>query len=205
MLKIYLLALPWMVDPAVGDRNSQMIATCSRPVVTVTMPSAVAASRPSQIVDARTISNLLRKWERATRNAPEWSRSQREVFRKQIHEDFNEHSVAAAEQLVGQVNESRLCEMYHWRIVDRTRDCVCLEATPRDDTERLFYAALRVTITTGNWTPEQIVVVGRNQVARVAWLSETVPKKESLQLVRFESDVPPSPSGFLRTANARGE
>lgn len=209
MLTICFLALPLMADPAVTHPTAPPraipVATCSRPLVKVTQPSTVSAVSPAEIADSLTIATVLRRWERSAQMGTEWSRSQREEFRQRIKSNFNEHSVAAVEHLSGRVNRDWLSETYAWRLVDRSPDQICVEGTPRDETERLFYASVRVWLNNDSGLPEQIVVVSRNQAHRVAWRSETSSNPDNVQLVRFENDVPPAPKAVVRTANARND
>jgi hypothetical protein len=201
MLILFMLALPWMADPAASDQAVQRpkaipVATCSRPPIQITQPPTVSALSPTEIADALTIATLLRRWERSVQDNPEWSRSQREEFRRRMQQQFNE-------QLIGHVKRDTLCKVYDWRIVDHSPEQICLEATPRDETERLFYGSVRVWLDAENAIPERIAIVSRNQVHRIAWQSENTRRHESIQLVHFEDDVPPSPRTLLRTANAR--
>ncbi len=206
MLEICLLALSWMADPAAIERSGPNaltpLATCARPAVLVTEANTVCALTPARQADSPAITTWLRRWERATRNAPERSRSEREEFRRQIHEEFNEHALAAVEQVVGQVKADQLNELFEWRIVERTRDRVCLEATPRDEMERLFYRSLRISLEADTAIPEQLVIVNRNQLRRTVWQADQ-DSANPIELVHFENDVPPAPKVLLKTANAQ--
>ena len=209
MLTICLLTLSLTADPkAVESTRPAAVlptATCSRPLIKVTEPSNVSAVSPSEIAESLAIVTLLRRWERSSQNRAEWSRSEREEFRQRMKANFNEHSVAAVEQLTGHLEHDWLCETFAWRLADRSPDQICLEGTPRDETERLFYGSLRVWLNADRGVPEQIVVVTRNQVHRVAWQSDVYLKNDHVQLVRFENEVPPAPKAVVKTANARIE
>ena len=207
MLEFCLLALPWVIDPALVQRTGREIAapmaTCVRPAMMVVEPNLVCASSKIHLSEMSAVSNCLRRWEHATTQTPERSRSQREDFRRRMQEDFNEHTAAAIEQLMGRVHEKSLTAIHEWQFVERTGDCIFLEAIPKDETERLFYGSLRVSIVAESGILEQLTVVDRNHSHRIAWRSERPVKDERIQLVRFENGIPPAPNAPLRTANLR--
>jgi len=207
MFEFSLFALFWAADPAaIQPARYDVVkpfATCIRPAMIVVEPNTVCAVPSPRSLDTRSIAIWLRNWERATRNSPESSRSQREDFRRRIHEEFNEHTAAAVEQFVGHVKESRLTETYDWRIVEQTGEQVCLEAIPRDETERLFYGSLQVMLAADSGTPERLVVVSRNRSLRMVWQSEPRLEDARIHLVNFEDGVPPAPNALVRTADSR--
>jgi len=206
MLEFCLLALPWMADPATSRPAKPvlepLLATCSRPAAMLIEPQSVTASPAIPNADTTTAIHWLKRWETATKNSPDRSRSARDELRRRVHESFNEHALAAVDQFVGPVKANRLNKNFEWRIAEDNRHDVCLEAMPRDETERLFYGALRVSLDTSNWNPLKLVVVGRNQLQRTVWQSEEGTTESNIQLVVFEKDVPPPPKSLVRTADA---
>ena len=209
MFEISLFALCWIFDSGFDDRTTErmtiVMATCSRPVPKIAQPQNVTALSPTDIKSAQEIADLLLRWEQAQQDVPHWSRSHREEFRRRTQAGLNEHSIAAAEQLMGQVEAKWLSETYIWRIVDRRRKPIVLEAIPKDETERLFYSSLRVSLAPEDCLPEQITVVSRFQTEKVVWQSGETPTNDAVQLVHFENDIPPAPSNLVRTASARLE
>lgn len=206
MLEFCLLVLPWMADPAIFERSrsdvTTPLATCVRPAALVFEANTVCALSPRPASDPKLINKWLKRWESATRNVPERSRSERDEFRRQIHENFNEHTLAAAEQLFGQVKANRLNETFDWRIIERTGEQVCLEAIPRDEMERLFYGSLQVSLEAESGIPVQLIIVGRNRNRQIVWQSDRGLKNE-IEMVHFENDVPPAPKTLIKTAEAR--
>lgn len=207
MLEFCLLALPWGVDPAIAVRSNPdsvpPIATCVRPAVMVAEPNTVCSLSMSRIADVPIIEAALQHWEIATKNAPEKSRSDREEFRRKILEEFNEHTAVAVELLAGRIRQRQLLEAFNWRLIEKTAERVHLEAVPKDETERLFYGSLRVSIEPDKGVLDQLIVVTRNHSHRIVWQAERPDKRNRIQLVRFENAVPPSPKSLLRTADSR--
>jgi hypothetical protein len=207
MLEFCLLALPWAVDQTsvkrIGRDSDAPLITCARPEARMPLPSAVHAMTASLAAPADEIGTWLSKWERATRRVPERGRSQREEFRRSIHQQFNEHTAAAAERLVGHVNAESLREAYDWRIVERTRDRVCLEGIPQDETDRLFYGSLRVVLHAGSGRPHELAVVARNEHLRTVWRRDRPVDADPIQLAGYESDIPPAPKPLPGTVSMR--
>lgn len=209
MLEFILFALPWMADPTLtGSLPREVnptITTCARPAAVVIESKSACASARTNQTERNTTNAWLTRWEIATQDLPDRNRSAREVFRSQIAEAFNEHTGAAAEQLVGRVTADQLNKVFHWRIVESDQEHVCLEAVPRDEFERLFYGSLRISLNSANGNPEELIVIGRNRVPRVVWQPDRVRTDKQIELVHFESDVPPAPVSFIRTADVRIE
>lgn len=213
MLESFLLTIAWGLDPGAIEPGERQATTMS--AATIVRPAALLAEpRPSCAFSTMTnakpilVSTRLKRWEQATQNSPEMTRSQKEEFRRRLHVEFNAHTAAAVEQLLGRIDERRLAELYEWRIAETNGDLVCLEAIPKDSTEQLFYGSLRVWLHAANGTAEKIVVVSRNQIQRIVWRAEGEKDEHDehpVQLVQFEDDVPPAPSETLRTANSRLE
>jgi hypothetical protein len=207
MLEICLFSLAWQLDPVNVERpvriGSTTISTCVRPIVKTVEPDAGYATFVKRRVDVAEISSWLKKWEQSTSDQPAWNRSRLEQFRQSIQREFNEHTAVAAEQLIGQVSSEGLNETYQWSIVERTDKLVTLEAVPWDETDRLFYRSFRISLNVDGAAPEQIVVIGRNQLQRIAWQSGQRSDADRIQLVNFEDDTPPAPKRLLRTADSR--
>jgi hypothetical protein len=214
MFELCLLAIAWGLDPvAIQPRERSVVisaATMVRPAALVAEPGPACACSTTNLSDPQMASTWLRRWEQASRKVPEFSRSQREEFRHRLHDEFNEHTSAAVEQLLGRVKEHSLTENFEWQIAAKNGDQICLEAIPHDPLERLFYGSLRVSLDVTNGTVQKIVVIGRNQIQRVVWQADGLQDEnrnheDRIQLVQFEDGVPPAPSQTLRTAGSRFE
>lgn len=145
----------------------------------------------------------LRKWERAMRDAPDPDRSHREEFRQSVHVEFNQHTAIAAEQFVGRIDADQLIENFEWTVSRQPGESVSLEATPRDETEQLFYGSFRVWMSADDGVLERIVAVGRNRKQRTIWQPETAATFPEIRFASFEDRIPPAPKSLVRTAAAR--
>ena len=207
MLEFCLLSLTWQLEPVhveSSTRNgSATISTCSRPLVKTVEPDAGHATFLNRNADVTEISFWLKKWEQSTSGQPLWSRSRQEEFRQTIQREFNEHTAVAAEQLVGPVRTDWLKETFQWSIVERTDQRVTLEAIPCDEIDRLFYRSFRISLNANDAVADRIIVVGRNQLQRIAWQSGQRSNADRIQLVNYEEDAPPAPIRLLRTADSR--
>jgi len=205
MLAFHLLTLLCNSDPATGDRpevSAALLTNCVRRVARTAEPICTCAFTDLAVAN-RSPGSWLALWEHAVRAKEDWDRSQREAFRHQSREDFNEHSVAALEQFVGQIDARRLSETFRWRIVAQTYGQVCLEAMARDDVEGLFYGSMRVWLRTDDGCPIQLAVVGRNGRSRTAWRTNQPPKV--IEFAQYESDVPPAPEVVSTASDSRVE
>ena len=207
MLELCLLTLPWVFDPtnagAAPKSVSRSISTCAQVTAHRVIPNPVTAELDPAMTTDEELSRRLRQWEVATRDAAEWSRSQREEFRRLTRKNFNEHTATAAEQLIGSVAADWLKEKYSFQVLERSSQQIRLEAVPRDETEQLFYGSLRISLSTISGNLEKLVVVQRNQQQKVAWLAEPESITDVIQLVRFDQEIPPSPPALLQTADRR--
>lgn len=208
MLELTLLAIAWGVDPVVIEPRERSVmnsaATMFRPAAILVQPRPVCAV-PATLTGNAVTFTCLSRWEQASRGTAETARSQREEFRRRLHDEFNEHTAIAVEQLLGRVKVQNLVDSFDWRFIERKGDQVCLEAIPRDQIERLFYGSLRVSLDAASWTAQSIVVINRNQIERIVWQSDNPPVADLVRLVQFEDGVLPAPSETLRTANSRVE
>ena len=205
MIENYLIAIAWICDPAFVGKPSMAIATCARPAAGVVQAQQTFAMTSDTFSVTTSPNCWLTHWQNATRFNPERSRSEQEEFRRCAHESLNEHTLAAVELFIGQIQAKKLDELFHWRILHSHFDIVCLEATPRDETEQLFYGALQISLNVNSGCLEKLVVVGRNQVERTVWKTDRLQTANRIELVHFENDVPPSPDSVIRMANSRVE
>jgi hypothetical protein len=163
---------------------------------------ACAYSKPATS-DPQVITSVLKRWEQATLTVPEMIRSQREEFRRRLHNEFNQHTAEAVELLVGRVEVRVLIDLFEWQVAETDVERVCLVATPKDLTERLFYGSLRVSLNTATGIADKIVVVGRNQSARIVWQADGERQNKQVQLVQYEDVVPPAPTETLKAVSLR--
>lgn len=180
--------------PRVNSSSVIAEALSSRQTVRAAEPlhhSAAGLTCPS---NPRLVNEWLARWETASKQSKERTRSEKEDFRRRVQPSFNEHAVSAGEQLIGSVTAKSLNDNFFWRITKNTPYEVCLEAIPKDEMEQLFYASMRVSLNPQSGMPQQLMITNRNQQSQVVWKSETVPKRSHVQLVRFENEIPPSPS-----------
>lgn len=214
MLEICLLVLPWMadsanaVDPVTPVRpvvqTDLSTATCVRPTAsTVDIPVHSATNQP-RAASCRTAGEWIERWETAVRHVPYRNRSQREEFRRQVRERFNEHVGDAADQLIGRVRADQLIESFRWQIVETNREHVQLEAIPRDEIERLFIGSLQIRLDIHTGVPDELAVVSRGQRSHTVWSSKHH-QSGQIDLANFEDSVPPPPVVVLRTADVRVE
>ena len=209
MLKFCLLAIFWMSDPSTtlrtGSSASLVQATCVRPAALVSEASLPCASIAIGHTSACSATQWLERWKNSVNQQPDRSRSEREEFRRCVREAFNEHTVAAAEMLVGRVDFDRLVDTFDWRVIESNHEWTCLEAVPKDDMERLFFRSLRMTLDGKDGVPRQLVIVGRNQLVQTVWKDRRIERENSIELVRFENEIPPSPKQLIRTADSQVE
>jgi len=209
MLEYCFLSLGWNLDPVGVDRpfrnGSRTILTCSQPIAKVVEREPVYASSPNRRSDPLEVAWWLKRWEQFTSEFPQLSRSKSEELNRTIQQEFNEHTAAATVQLVGPVRVDRLTDIYDWTIAERNDERIILEATPRDEMDRLFYRSLRISLTQEDGSPVQISVTGRNLRQQIVWKSDAVMTSDSIRLVRFEEAIPPTPKPLVRTANLRND
>lgn len=200
-----LLALSWVADPAAPypGQPPSVAATCVRPAIGIVTADSNCAIKCDTAFGSVPTKPWLTRWERATRDVSDRSRSERDEFRRQRKEVFNEHVLAAVEYLTGRVKAAELDQTYTWRMVDQSPQTVSLEGIPRDELEQLFYASVRVTLSSRTGTLEELTIISRNQPPRIAWQPVSPTTENSIELVRFENGVPPSPSAPIRTADVR--
>lgn len=205
MLEYCFLPLSWNVDPVGMDRSnrnvSRTISTCTQPVARVVERETLSASLPRQLSVALEIAWWLKRWERSTSERPEPSRSHQEDLCRTIQQELNLHAATATLQLIGPVRADRLTDLYDWTIAEQNNERIILEAIPRDEMDRLFYRALRVSLAQDDGTPEQINVIRRNQQSQIVWKSNEHANGDVIRVVHFEEDLPPPPEPLVRTAN----
>ena len=142
--------------------------TCVHPVARVIVASAHHAAAVASTSDCREIMSLLRRWERNVARLPEPSRAQHDRLRHEVASVINWHAAIASRILVGQIDVPRLKRTFDWAIIERSNGRVSLEATPRDETERLFYRSLRIWLEDQTGSPAELAVCDRHGAVRLA-------------------------------------
>ena len=188
----------------IDSLNAVATTLCARQTVRIAEPSHTSAAALACPSNPKLVNEWLAKWETASKRSKERTRSEKEDFRRRVQAAFNEHAVAAGEQLIGSVTAKSLNNDFFWRITKNTPYEVCLEAIPKDEMEQLFYGSMRVTLSQPGGTPQQLLITNRNQQSQIVWRSDPAPKRSQVQLIRFENEIPPSPSR-LRVADRRSE
>ena len=206
MLEFCFFPLTWNMDPlATGfsDRNrAESIATCVSPRVRVVEPQVVSAAVPCRSTNSMELTLLMQRWEQSSGYEPTRIRSQQDELRRTIHRDFNEHAAAAAVQLVGPITAEQLMEMFDWTIVARTSENVTVEGIPRDDSDRLFYRSIRVSLS-ADGAPDQIAILGRNQKSQTVWKADALIRGDEIRQVHFEDDAPSVRKTVVRASDTR--
>lgn len=107
------------------------------------------------------ITDWLRRWERVSQDYPALPLTRRDLLRHRVSLAVNAHAATAVEQLAGQVQVTQLRETFAWTIITRDARQVCLEATPQDETEQLFYGAVQVWLDVTSGTLDELRVTDR--------------------------------------------
>ena len=179
---------------SIDSSNAVATTLCARQTIRTAEPSQTSAAGLACPSNPKLVNEWLSKWETASKRSKERTRSEKEDFRRRVQAAFNEHAVAAVEQLIGSVTAKSLNNDFFWRITKSTPYEVCLEAIPKDEMEQLFYGSMRVTLSQPAGTPQQLLITNRNQQSQIVWRSDPAPKRSQVQLIRFENEIPPSPS-----------
>ena len=180
------------------------LVTCARPVAKLVVPKVEHVAGASRSADCRQISLWLRRWEQAARRHPALSAARRDVLRHRVETSANAHAAMALELMTGPLDITRLSESFVWTITDHDTGHVCLEATPRDETERLFYASIRVWLDATDGALNQLQVVNRSGETRFVWKNDFIPEPSRIRLVSATDEAAsliigdelPSPSAF---------
>ena len=163
----------WLVCPFCADPSD------IRPAAPPPPPNVVAPGRNhSDVAKPRAVigdvASILGCWEAASKQQDVPSQSQRENLRLRVSTSLNGHAAIAAEKLVGTVDTAQLQEQFDWRLIEQAGRQVCLEASPKDETERLFFGSIRVWLDPSSWRIEKLQVADRQGIERVNWAAEPV-------------------------------
>lgn len=165
------------------------LATCARPVAKLAAPKIEHVAGAARSTDCHQIALWLRRWEQAARRRPALSAARRDVLRHKVETDANAHAAAALELMAGPLDVTRLRELFAWSITDRDVGRIKLEAIPRDDTERLFYASIRVWLDENDGALNQLQVTARSGETRFVWRNDVAPESSPIQLVSAVEEV----------------
>ena len=180
------------------------LATCVRPVAKLVAPKIEHAAGATRSTDCHQIALWLRQWEQTARRRPALSAARRDALRHRVETRANAHAATALELMTGPLDIAKLRESFVWTITDRDVGRVQLEATPRDETERLFYGSIRVWLDEADGALNQLQVTDRVGETRFAWKNEFTPEPSRIRLVSateeagspFMGDELPSPSAY---------
>lgn len=156
-------------------------ATCIRPVAKLAAPKVEHVAGASRSTDCHQIALWLRRWEQAARRRPALSAARRDALRHKVETDVNAHAATALELMTGPLDVTRLRESFAWTITDRDAGRVQLEAIPHDDTERLFYASIRVWLDENDGVLNQLQVTDRSGETRFVWRNSVTPEPSPIQ------------------------
>lgn len=137
---------------------------------------------------------LMTRWETvATRNTVPW-RAEREILRFHVTNRFNGHAATAMERILGQIDVRQLRESHDWQIVDTVNWETCLQAIPKDETERLFYGSIRVWLNTASAQLVRLQAFDRHGEPTAHWSApETNDLAAVLPGVLGDDGIPPAP------------
>lgn len=171
----------------VDDSSGQFMRD---PVAVVAVPSPHHAG----LLEVDPVDTLLNRWSAAgTRKTVPW-RAERENLRFHVTSRLNGHAATAMEALLGQIDARRLRESYDWRIVETVNWETCLEATPKDETDRLFYQSIRVWLQSSTGKLVKLQAFDRHGEPTAHWLA---PETNELAYVlpghMIDDGVPPPP------------
>ena len=166
------------------------LVTCARPVAKLVAPQIEHVAGATRSTDGHQITLWLRRWEQTARRRPALSAARRDVLRHRVETNANAHAAMALELMTGPLDVTRLRESFVWTITDRDAGRIQLEATPRDETERLFYGSIRVSLDESDGTLNQLQVVNRSSETRFVWKNEFTPEPSRIRLVSATDDSP---------------
>ena len=168
------------------------VTTAAAKVVAPGLHHSHAAEPRAVIGD---VDSILDCWEWASKQHEVPSRSQRENLRLSVSTSLNGHAAVAVEQLAGAVVAGRLREQFEWRLIEQAGKQLCVEAVPRDETERLFFRSIRVWLDPTSWRIEKLQAADRHGVERVNWLAEPDIATAAYIETAFVADdgIPPAP------------
>jgi hypothetical protein len=183
------LVCPFCADPA----DVRPAAPPTSPKVVVPALHHSGISEPRAVIGD--VASILGCWEAASKQQDVPSRSQRENLRLRVSTSLNGHAAIAAEKLVGTVAAAQLQEQFNWRLIEQAGRQVCLEASPKDETERLFFGSIRVWLDPSSWRIEKLQVADRQGTTRVGWLVEPVITTAAYvsTAAAVDDGIPPAP------------
>ncbi|MDB5346777.1 MAG: hypothetical protein JWP89_5154 [Schlesneria sp.] len=157
----------------------------------ITPPRHCATATDPQVATVRT---LMSRWEAvATRNTVPW-RAEREILRFHVTSHFNGHAATAMGTFLGQIDARQLRESHDWQIVETANWETCLEAIPKDETERLFYGSIRVWLNTASAQLVRMQAFDRHGEPTAHWSApETNDLAAVLPGVLGDDGIPPTP------------
>ena len=159
------------------------LVTCARPVAKLVVPKIEHVAGATRSTDCHQIALWLRRWEQSARRRPVLSAARRDVLRHRVETSANAHAAMAIELMTSPLDITRLRESFVWTITDHDAGNVCLEATPRDETERLFYGSIRVSLDETDGALKQLQVADRSGETRFAWRNDIAPESSPIQFV----------------------
>lgn len=172
--------------------ESLSLATCARPLAKLIEPKIEHAAGATRSSDCHLILSWLRRWESAAHHDPALSTARRDVLRYRIETHTNAHAATALELMIGPIDVLRLRESFVWTILDREAGRVHLEASPRDETEQLFYASIRIDLNEADGSLNQLQIVSRSGETCFAWKNDIAHETPLIQLVSVTDNALPA-------------
>jgi hypothetical protein len=166
--------------------------TIGHPLANVATPTRHHATAADP--RAATVLALMSRWETvATRSTVPW-RAERENLRFHVTSRLNGHAAAAMEKFLGQIDARRLRESHDWQIVESANWETCLQAIPKDETERLFYGSIRVWLNTASAQLARLQAFDRHGEPTAHWSApETNDLAAVLPGLLGDDGIPPTP------------
>lgn len=158
-------------------------ATCVRPTAKCVVTKIEHVAGATQSADIDQITDWLRRWERVSQDYPALPLTRRDLLRHRVSLAVNAHAATAVEQLAGQVQVTQLRETFAWTIITRDARQVCLEATPQDETEQLFYGAVQVWLDVTSGALDELRVTDRLGQTRITCQHERTTQAFPIRLV----------------------
>lgn len=194
-------ALFLLLNPLCADTPDTAPSTIAAPAPRVVTPELhyAHAARPRATVGD--VDSMLECWAWATKQNEPLSASHKESLRLSVTTALNRHAAMTVERLSGAIDPELLRSQFEWKLIaSPNENSVCLQASPTDETERLFYGSVVASLNAWTWQLERLQVTDRNgkvAVDRTAPAAERaiitaayVPKE-----VQLADGVPPSPTG----------
>ncbi len=173
-----------------GPVAAVSFATCVRPAAKSVVPMIEHVVGAAQSADFDRITEWLRRWERVSQDHPALSLTRRDLLRHRVSLAVNAHAATAVEHLAGQVQATKLRETFAWTVITRDAHQVCLEATPQDETEQLFYGTIQVWLDVTSGALDELRVTDRLGQTRITCQHERTTQPFPIRLVSAsEEDV----------------